>query len=493
MSSADNRGTRTRPSRRKQKRRYSMNQEAANNIAAIVLSLYDSLSSNGKPKGSEFSVLAAIVMEQLNDDEVSSLEKSHGSLTAAVKRFRVISLATGTKCIGRNEDNSRGNLLADSHAEILAKRGFQRFLMKCALTWHGNQSSHANPIEYVQSTNKFQVKKGCRFHLFVSDSPCGDASIYSRRDGMDNFTGAKPIRSEAPCSSDKPIREEKQAVGILRTKAGRSTIEEKNRTTSMSCSDKICRWQCLGCQGALLANCFEEVCLASLIVGQDPLSTATNQKEALQRCFHTRMIGQAASEFNIFIVDFHGYAYGKCNQEFRFEKESMASASAKGSPIPSGTSINWLLDVADKRGVDIIEAERKRFKPSQGGSIEITQAQLGILHGSVKRCVGADDASSRLCRREMMILLQLLQQKKMMMIRENLSSTSTATAIGEQKSDLIELPNTREVISYAGLKQGSSEYTSKRNLFLLAPTFKDWICDDIIDFVLENEQNKKKR
>lgn len=106
----------------------------------------------------------------------------------------------------------------------------------------------------------FKIKFDWEFHLYISDSPCGDATIFTRKinEGcIAGFTGAKLVRSESnhevvdefPSTTPKTMkanvcyweREDIQELGAVRTKSGRSDVQVQNRTTSMSCSDKICR------------------------------------------------------------------------------------------------------------------------------------------------------------------------------------------------------------------------------------------------------------
>jgi hypothetical protein len=257
-------------------------------------------------------------------------------------------MATGTKCAGKGKEDVNGYITSDSHAEVLARRSFVRWLAKCILALQdcptlqldhsfplqkmkkdvindrtSNRTSdiRSDTISHITSDNiiensrttpntnpnpgddsskpyttgamgnisnpkpnpnmaSFAVKEEWKFYLYVSDSPCGDASIYPRIKGDEAkcFTGAKLVRSltlkdssvitshatsdissiinsitsnsTSSISSDKNSnetsccsweREGTQELGCLRTKSGRSDIKEQNRTSSMSCSDKICR------------------------------------------------------------------------------------------------------------------------------------------------------------------------------------------------------------------------------------------------------------
>ena len=258
-----------------------MSSSIADAIASKVLSTFNSCPGNGKPKSdsnilAEFTVLAAIVVMKKcslqNDCDVAP-------------DFTVISMGTGTKCAGKSREDINGFIMSDSHAEILARRGFARWLSKCISAVQSCpllQLDDNFPLREVslddiaqftthsKVTAPYLIKDNWLFYLYVSDSPCGDASIYPRSVNdteTSGFTGAKIVRSTSASHSNVPSvinigtegnissavhdscdqgychweREGVQDFGVMRTKSGRSDILVQNRTTSMSCTDKICR------------------------------------------------------------------------------------------------------------------------------------------------------------------------------------------------------------------------------------------------------------
>lgn len=167
-----------------------------------MLERYHSLPKGGKPLvrsngAREFTVLAGVVLE------------SDGL-------YECIALATGLKAMpDAVVATAKGRILHDSHAEVLAIRALNYFLIS---------ESKNERSRYVRNRRLRQF----RVHLYISSPPCGDAS-------MSLFEGeswsALPENTYFVRGRDNY-----NLVGVIRTKPGR---RDSPLTLSKSCTDKI--------------------------------------------------------------------------------------------------------------------------------------------------------------------------------------------------------------------------------------------------------------
>ncbi|KAF4774132.1 adenosine-deaminase [Colletotrichum scovillei] len=180
-----------------------------------------------------------------------------------------LSLATGMKCLPASKlPLAKGNALHDWHAEVLAIRAFNRYLLdECDAHSQGSSPTSniitRRPPSAISpsSPQPFAIRDGVTLHMYCSEAPCGDASMEltmaaqedaspwdlppsssssTTSPGVTTPTSA-PVLGTTTDTTPLPGRAYFSHLGIVRRKPARGDAPP---TTSKSCSDKLALKQC---------------------------------------------------------------------------------------------------------------------------------------------------------------------------------------------------------------------------------------------------------
>ncbi|GJJ72346.1 tRNA-specific adenosine deaminase 1 [Entomortierella parvispora] len=373
-------------------------QDLAQGIVSECHAQFAKLPKHGKPTKksngqAEWTILAAIVLATPLDENEESWD------------VECISLATGSKCLPQGKQSPKGDLLNDCHAEVLARRGFNKWCleqMRFSLQDSGREN---NKFKFIGDSAPLSlngnkrplfdlVNPKSRFHLYVSQAPCGDATTASlaqvqSEESRNSFmkgqktqeisssyasTGSKRTREEnegftlnqpqkhrrvstpetpqIELDSTKPScihaldfrrgRIDYDSVGVLRTKPGRVDSEP---TLCMSCSDKIARWNVLGLTSALVAPFLKKpLYLTSIITKElfDAQALSRALVERVRACDCLAAEGDGCSKR----LSPHTMDITECHQPFEFSKEAVTKVVEREGcllpPVASASSISWI-------------------------------------------------------------------------------------------------------------------------------------------------------
>ncbi|XP_056680447.1 tRNA-specific adenosine deaminase 1 isoform X2 [Monodelphis domestica] len=367
-----------------------------------------------------------------------------------------------------------GDILNDSHAEVIAKRSFQRYLL------HQLRSAVSLQADSIfmpgTKTGMWKLKPDLHFVFFSSHTPCGDASIIPMLELEDQpcspvrsdetisqsaeaigdpvvlenkrkceavpahlvtkrmrteprdlsgevpsdramdyspgkhgtlqtsldasnlsptangpaatkgtvpvgakvvdiyRTGAKCVPGEAGDTQKPGI--EYHRVGLLRVKPGRG-----DRTCSMSCSDKLARWNVLGCQGALLMHFLEEpVYLAALVIGKCPYSPEAMKRAVIDRCQHVSSLPRGFQVQELKML--------QSNLLFEHSRRAVQAkrTNCPGKVVPCGAAISW--SAVPEEPLDV--------------------TCNGFRQGATRKSIGSLQTRSKVCKVELFNLFQNL-------------------------------------------------------------------------------------
>lgn len=229
-------------------------------IASAVEKTFNQLNVKaGKPISrsngvKEWSVLAGIVAVE-NDD------------------ITVLTISTGVKAMPNQIRNySQGWIVHDMHAEILCLRLFNRLLVE---EIENLKKGPSHLLEEANGALKYKLRDGIRLALYISEPPCGDASMGLLSDDKQAWEPETKRRKVVRGRAHFDLQ------GVVRTKPGRA---DSRPTFSKSCSDKLCVKQYTGILNCITSMLVEPVFLLYLVLREDKLVL-----DDFERCFHQRV------------------------------------------------------------------------------------------------------------------------------------------------------------------------------------------------------------
>ncbi|RYN42451.1 hypothetical protein AA0112_g1531 [Alternaria arborescens] len=157
------------------------------------------------------------------------------------------------KCLPANKlPVAHGNILHDWHAEVIAIRAFNRYLLdECTLisTPPYPTSGLLRKVSPDKQTRDLQqpftIREDVSLHMYCSEAPCGDASMeltMAAQEDATPWTSTPPTLSSTPHSGDEGEasalrgRSNFSLLGVVRAKPSRPDAPP---TLSKSCTDKL--------------------------------------------------------------------------------------------------------------------------------------------------------------------------------------------------------------------------------------------------------------
>ncbi|RSL46382.1 hypothetical protein CEP53_010355 [Fusarium sp. AF-6] len=208
-------------------------------IAQAVLQQFDKLPAKRKPT--------------VRDNGLHEWVPLSGIVAERDGILSCLALATGMKCLPVPKvAESNGVGIHDWHAEILAIRTFNRFLLdECKRLLDEDDDSsilrrtpRTTAKEGDMPLKPFEIRDDVKLHMYCSEAPCGDASMELTMAAQEDASPwPTPAATELASTDGKclPGRAYFSQLGVVRRKPARGDAPP---TLSKSCSDKLALKQC---------------------------------------------------------------------------------------------------------------------------------------------------------------------------------------------------------------------------------------------------------
>ena len=232
--------------------------------------------------------------------------------------LEVISLGVGTKVLPLEQllGEKAKSRVRDLHAEVLARRGLLRWLHIQLELASGDESPYLTAVDgdvdpglLMTTSRRYRLRPQLTLHMYSSSQPCGNACIKAwakckkptmlvslgqytcpsephpvfRASAVKEGQIAALVKraamgvgaeAEAESDDDSMVKATTEPVQVRRCPPAATAYPELDSSDKLpsgvilTCSDKLCVWNCLGLQGALLSARLEPLYLRSFTVGR---------------------------------------------------------------------------------------------------------------------------------------------------------------------------------------------------------------------------------
>ncbi|KAI1772738.1 adenosine deaminase/editase [Hypoxylon cercidicola] len=299
------------------------------------------------------------------------------------------------KCLPASKiPQTQGNVLHDWHAEVLAIRALNRFVLdECKAMLQGCSSEFLRLRTSDEMTagaeggwngQPFTWREDFRLHMYCSEAPCGDASmelIMASQEDATPWDTPPPLTTinaatTTPTTSLEPTlpgRAYFSQLGVVRRKPARSDAQP---TLSKSCSDKLALKQCtslLSSPAALLVDP-RHVYLDTLV-----LPASRHSDSACRRAFSAegRMLSLSREVEKGGCYAFRPFVVNTTTSEFAFSQRTTSLAAIEANRndnegneqktaagvAPSNLAVAWTHSGLEETSLGGTLQGRKQFDP----------------------------------------------------------------------------------------------------------------------------------